>query len=137
MHCFTFGRFFGLELLEVCYGLKLRVQPNADYGLSKALRTVFCCHKEGSLSMDSIRDKLALERTRLANERTFLAYVRTALSLIAGAAILFEFFSTSPSYLVVAWFLAVMGVIVFFIGIYRFRAVRSELRVESETTDPG
>ena len=63
--------------------------------------------------MDSIRDKLALERTRLANERTFLAYVRTALSLIAGAAVLFEFFSSSPSYLAVAWFLAVLGVIVF------------------------
>lgn len=86
--------------------------------------------------MDSIRDKLALERTRLANERTFLAYVRTALSLIAGAAVLFEFFSSSPSYLAVAWFLAVLGVIVFFVGIYRFRTVRNELRGESHTTDP-
>ena len=87
--------------------------------------------------MDSIRDKLALERTRLANERTFLAYVRTALSLIAGAAVLFEFFSTSPSYMAVAWFLAVLGVIVFIIGIYRFRTVHTALQGEPQKTDSG
>ena len=84
-----------------------------------------------------MRDKLALERTRPANERTFLAYVRTALSLIAGAAVLFEFFSTSPSYMAVAWFLAVLGVIVFIIGIYRFRTVRTELQGEPQNTDSG
>jgi len=86
--------------------------------------------------MDSIRDKLALERTRLANERTFLAYVRTALSLVAGAAVLFEFFSASPSYLLVAWFLAILGVVVLFIGIYRFHTVRAELRSGVETIEP-
>jgi uncharacterized membrane protein YidH (DUF202 family) len=40
----------------------------------------------------TLRDNLALERTRLANERTFLAYVRTALSLLVGSAVLFQFF---------------------------------------------
>ena len=78
--------------------------------------------------MESMRDKLALERTKLANERTFLAYVRTALSLVAGAAVLFQFFSTVKAYVTLAWVLAVMGVIVLIIGIYRFRTVRSELR---------
>jgi putative membrane protein len=78
--------------------------------------------------MESMRDKLALERTKLANERTFLAYVRTSLSLVAGAAVLFQFFSAVHAYVAVAWILAVTGILVLAIGIYRFRAVRAELR---------
>ncbi len=74
------------------------------------------------------RDSLALERTRLANERTFLAYVRTALSLIAGAAVLFQFFSAVHAYLVVAWILAAAGVATLGIGIFRFRRVAATLR---------
>lgn len=83
--------------------------------------------------MATIRDKLALERTRLANERTFLAYVRTALSLIAGAAVLFQFFSSVQAYVAVAWVLAILGVAVLAIGIYRFRTVRAELRRDVKT----
>lgn len=75
-----------------------------------------------------LRDKLAMERTKLANERTFLAYVRTSLSLIAGAAVLFEFFSSIPVYFVIAWVLAVLGVVVLAIGLLRFRMVRKELQ---------
>jgi putative membrane protein len=78
--------------------------------------------------MESMRDKLALERTKLANERTFLAYVRTALSLVAGAAVLFQFFSSVQAYVAVAWVLAIAGVLVLAIGIYRFRSVRAQLQ---------
>ena len=78
--------------------------------------------------MDTIRDKLALERTELANERTFLAYVRTSLSLIAGAAVLFQFFSSVHAYLAVAWVLAALGAVVLIVGICRFRKVRADLR---------
>jgi putative membrane protein len=77
--------------------------------------------------METIRDKLALQRTQLANERTFLAYVRTSLSLIAGAAVLFQFFSAVHAYLAVAWVLAILGVVVLFVGTLRFRAVRRSL----------
>ena len=77
-----------------------------------------------------IRDRLALERTRLANERTFLAYVRTSLSLIAGAAVLFQFFSSEESYVIVAWVLAFLGVVVFGVGVVRFRTVNKELNAE-------
>jgi putative membrane protein len=80
--------------------------------------------------METIRDKLALERTELANERTFLAYVRTSLSLIAGAAVLFQFFSAVHAYVAVAWVLAITGVAVLIVGIYRFRKVRAGLRAE-------
>ena len=77
--------------------------------------------------METIRDSLALERTRLANERTFLAYVRTALSLIAGAAVLFQFFSEQHTHVLMAWLLLIFGVCVFVMGIYRFYAVRASL----------
>lgn len=81
-----------------------------------------------------IRDRLAVERTQLANERTFLAYIRTALSLIAGAAVLFQFFSTHESYLAVAWLLAGGGIVMLTVGVVRFFRVRAHLneRLKSE-----
>ena len=75
-----------------------------------------------------MRDMLALERTRLANERTFLAYVRTALSMIAGAAVLFQFFAEIRAYYAAAWVLACMGVVVLLVGLYRFRSVSRQLK---------
>lgn len=87
--------------------------------------------------METIRDKLALERTRLANERTFLAYVRTALSLIAGAAVLFQFFSSTHTHLAVAWCLAALGVVVLLVGIVRYQSVRRSLRKETEPQPPS
>ncbi len=74
-----------------------------------------------------MRDMLALERTRLANERTFLAYVRTALSMIAGAAVLFQFFAEIRAYYAAAWVLAVLGIVVLLVGLYRFHKVRRQL----------
>lgn len=78
------------------------------------------------------RDKLALERTRLANERTFLAYIRTGLSLLGAAAVLFQFFAEENSYIASAWVLAVGGLFVLVIGLFRFNSVRSELNAYAE-----
>ena len=74
-----------------------------------------------------IRDTLALERTRLANERTFLAYIRTGLALLAASAVLFQFFSTLHSYVVVAWLLAIGGIMILVVGLVRFMIVRKRL----------
>jgi putative membrane protein len=82
-------------------------------------------------NLTEIRDKLALERTRLANERTLLAYVRTALSLIAGGAVLLEFFASSPSYMAVGWVLAGIGGLVLLIGLLRFFKVRAHLNADA------
>ena len=79
------------------------------------------------MALSDLRDTLALERTRLANERTFLAYVRTALSLLAGGAVLMQFFSTRPSYVAVAWLLIASGGIILLIGLFRFFRVRAHL----------
>ncbi len=75
-----------------------------------------------------MRDRLALERTKLANERTFLAYVRTSLSMIAGAAVLFQFFAEIRAYFAAAWVLAILGVAVLLFGLVRFHRVNRELR---------
>jgi putative membrane protein len=75
----------------------------------------------------SIRDTLALERTRLANERTFLAYIRTALALIAGSAVLFQFFSAQPPYLIAALLLIAGGGCTFLVGLMRFLHVKRRL----------
>jgi len=74
-----------------------------------------------------LRDRLAVERTRLANERTLLAYVRTALALIAGGAAFLQFFSAPAALNAVAWVLIVVGGVVVWAGVYRFRAVRRNL----------
>ena len=76
----------------------------------------------------TLRDNLALERTRLANERTFLAYVRTALSLMAGSAVLFQFFSDRPPYLLAAWMLVVGGGLTLVVGLVRFLQVARQLK---------
>ncbi|CAA0103787.1 Uncharacterised protein [Zhongshania aliphaticivorans] len=73
------------------------------------------------------RDILALERTRLANERTFLAYIRTGLAMFAGAAVLFQFFSSLHMYTALGWVLVIGGLLILLIGLYRFNHVREEL----------
>jgi putative membrane protein len=78
----------------------------------------------------TLRDNLALERTRLANERTFLAYVRTALALIAGSAVLFQFFSDRPPYLIAAWLLFAGGGFTIVVGLIRFIRVETRLNVK-------
>ena len=85
--------------------------------------------------MDSsdIRDNLALARTRLANERTFLAYVRTALSLIAAGVVLFQFFSSHPTYLLVAWLLVVSGGLLFLLGVFRFFRTNNALNASASS----
>ncbi len=75
-----------------------------------------------------MRDKLALERTELANERTFLAYVRTALSLMAGGAVLLQFFSEKMAVIVSGWAFVVLGAVVLLFGLARFIRVRSHLK---------
>lgn len=75
-----------------------------------------------------LRDKLALERTQLANERTFLAYVRTALSLIAGGAVLLQFFTSNTVVIASGWALIGLGGFVLLLGFGRFLRVRSHLK---------
>ena len=67
-------------------------------------------------------------RFLLANERTFLAYMRTALSLLAGGAVLLQFFSEKIAVIVSGWALIVLGGMVLLFGLARFIRVRSDLK---------
>lgn len=75
----------------------------------------------------TLRDQLAVERTRLANERTFLAYVRTTLAMAAGGAAIFHFYPNSHALVLTAWSLLLGGGVILAIGLYRFYTVRARL----------
>lgn len=66
-----------------------------------------------------LRDHLAIERTKLANERTLFSYIRTSLYLLTAGIGILQFDSISRLYWL-AWICMVAGVILFFLGFYRF-----------------
>lgn len=73
----------------------------------------------------TLRDKLALQRTRLANERTLLTYVRTSLALLGfGLAML----QLQPRRGMVLGVVALGGAVLFMaIGFMRYWARRREI----------
>jgi len=74
----------------------------------------------------SLRDKLAIDRTRLANQRTFMAYVRTSVYLvIVGLAILELKEFQSLRWLVGAFF--GLGLVVFSIGVFTYSRVKKRI----------
>jgi putative membrane protein len=70
-----------------------------------------------------LRDHLAVDRTILANERTFLAYIRTALYLIAAGVSFIKFFE-DVAVIAVGWLFVPAGLIMFMIGIRRYRKMK-------------
>lgn len=75
----------------------------------------------------NVNDILAMERTIMANERTFLAYIRTALTLfvpgVTGMALADTFVLKAVAFLFIP-----LGLVVFFIGLMRFRKKRNSTR---------
>ncbi len=80
------------------------------------------------MNEESLRDELAMERTRLANERTVLAYVRTALALAAAGALLKHYLPDYPSLIGMAWVLFAAGAATLGVGLFRFLRVARRLR---------
>ena len=78
-------------------------------------------YKESDLTL---RDKLAIDRTRLANERTVLAYVRTAIMLIVAGATAIRLFGDSPGAIVTGWLFVAFGGAIGLYGVWRFVAMR-------------
>lgn len=75
----------------------------------------------------SLRDELAMDRTRLANERTFLAYFRSFIVFLSsGFAILKVTMLEEIKEL--GLFLLLIGPILLIIGIARFIYVKRKLR---------
>lgn len=75
----------------------------------------------------TLRDNLAVERTRLANERTLLAYMRTAIMLAATGATLITLYGDNPLRVAAGWTLVGLGAVVAVIGATRFRRVGRRL----------
>jgi putative membrane protein len=75
----------------------------------------------------SVRDLLALTRTRLANERTLLAYLRTAIMLAATGGTLLKFYSDEFFPLISGWVLVAVGIGVATLGTIRFRRLARSL----------
>ncbi len=69
----------------------------------------------------TLRDELALERTRLANERTWLAYLRTGMALVIAGLSLINFFREHVFVWIGAFFVP-FGLAMVALGWIRFRA---------------
>ena len=83
---------------------------------------------DGSARDDLIlRDVLAIDRTILANERTLLAYFRTMLALFAAGGSLIHFVQATWA-LVVGWAVLVGALLLFGVGVWRYRRVNGDLR---------
>ncbi len=72
---------------------------------------------------------LANIRTVLANERTLLAYIRTALTLFIAGISFIEFFKINRMQ-ILGWIFIGIGVIILFIGIYRYEKTKVIIRAQ-------
>ncbi len=75
----------------------------------------------------TLRDYLAIERTRLANERTLLSYVRSSLYLLIGGIAFFQL-KGFPNFRVLGLLSLIFSALFFIIGIYRFVLLKKSLK---------
>lgn len=74
----------------------------------------------------TLRDQLAIDRTRLANERTMLAWVRTGIGLVGGGVAIAHFYPAGWQ-VVAGGALGALGALTLVIGLARYRAVGARL----------
>ena len=84
----------------------------------------------------TLRDHLALDRTRLANERTLLSYFRTAIMLAVSGVTLTNLYPGSTFALVGGSLLAVAGFALAMTAIQRTLKVAKGLRTLREKRPP-
>ena len=77
----------------------------------------------------TLRDALAFDRTVLANERTLLAYLRTAMALLAAGITLLKFFPNDQYLQIIGSVMFILGLVVVFMGLYRFFKVKKSLKI--------
>ena len=73
-----------------------------------------------------LRDHLAADRTLLANQTTFLAYIRTALTFFVAGITFIRFFDVSAIE-IVGWAFIPASVLTFWLGLFRYRRLRTDL----------
>ncbi|MCI0491501.1 MAG: DUF202 domain-containing protein [Planctomycetes bacterium] len=93
------------------------------YPLAIAVRTNMAYERFESNEL-TLRDRLAIDRTRLANERTVLSYLRAAFMLLVAGATVIKLFGDSHAAVATGWALIAIGVGVALFGGRRFAAMR-------------
>ena len=76
----------------------------------------------------SVRNRLALERTLLANERTLLAYFRTAIMLAVTGATVLKFYNDKFLLAALGWALIAAGIGVAVLEVSRFQKLARFLK---------
>jgi len=77
-------------------------------------------------------DRDGLFRVTLANQRTFLAYLRTALTMFVAGVTFIRFFD-SLLIEIIGWFFVPLGWATFFVGLYRYNALRVRMTKTRKT----
>ena len=77
-------------------------------------------YQDHDMDQLTLRDHLALDRTRLANERTSLAYLRTAMVFAVSGVSIIELFPSRLLMQATGWLLLPIAVVFFVLAIYRF-----------------
>lgn len=86
----------------------------------------------------TVRDYLALDRTKLANHRTFLAYIRTMIMLFASGITFLKAFPDDEVMRALAWILIPASIGVLLIGLVVFLIVKKNIfKRYSDVTDPA
>lgn len=66
----------------------------------------------------------------MANERTFLSYIRTSLAFLVVGGSFIKFFTFLWT-LLAGWIFISLAIIVFFIGVVRYRKFKSRISLEN------
>jgi putative membrane protein len=86
----------------------------------------------------TVRDYLALDRTKLANHRTFLAYIRTMIMLFASGITFLKAFPDDNVMRTLAWILIPASIGVLLIGLMVFLIVKKNIfKRYSDVTHPA
>lgn len=68
----------------------------------------------------TLRDNLAIDRTKLVNQRTLLAYIRTAIMLVATGVTFLKLFSDDKIFVLLSIILLMGSVPIIGLGIFTF-----------------
>jgi putative membrane protein len=80
----------------------------------------------------TLRDRLAIDRTKLANERTFLAYVRSAIMLFISGVTLVKLFADDAVVVQLGVALIPASVAIVLFGGVRFHHMKRRLAADVE-----
>lgn len=85
----------------------------------------------------TLRDHLALDRTKLANERTLLAYVRTAIMLLVSGVTVMRLFPDDSTMTVFACILTPTGLGAGIIGAVQYLRMRRRITRATDVSREG